>query len=51
MGKKLKKLIEERERLYLEVLLLVEDGAGSEEISHINRLIENLNAEINLSGN
>ncbi|WP_297633594.1 hypothetical protein [uncultured Clostridium sp.] len=48
MGKRLRKLIEEREKLYLKVLLLVEEGAGSEEISHINREIEALNAQIEL---
>ncbi|WP_186003711.1 hypothetical protein [Clostridium thermobutyricum] len=48
MSRKLESLIEERENLYLEVLLLVESGASSEEISNMNRRIEKLNLQISL---
>ncbi|ENZ02567.1 hypothetical protein HMPREF1092_01802 [Clostridium thermobutyricum] len=48
VSRKLESLIEERENLYLEVLLLVESGASSEEISNMNRRIEKLNLQISL---
>lgn len=48
MSWKLQNLIEERENLYLEVLLLVEAGASSDEISSLNRRIESLNSQISI---